>query len=221
MILKSLMISRLVIQKTFIRSLAKSTLEGFDSCPFPRIFAPNPLHWLRNVFQARFLIQPFFDPRYSNSEFIKGAEMAISTVSGFLADNDFKSLESGLVTLDTLQGLKKDLPRLSEPQKSMLRVSEVGYSFVYRIGIIMPGTEGTERHVETTIVSFYHPSLGVLPSGASFSDFRDTIDSEGGLLVANYRFTRNFSKGLDLEKSNWIINGVNHFHLSSLMQPSY
>eukprot|EP00096_Caligus_rogercresseyi_P009160 TRINITY_DN3059_c0_g1_i1.p1 TRINITY_DN3059_c0_g1~~TRINITY_DN3059_c0_g1_i1.p1 ORF type:complete len:223 (-),score=35.41 TRINITY_DN3059_c0_g1_i1:65-733(-) len=202
---------------TLQRTYGRSTLMGFDSCPFPKIIVPNPLHWARNVFQARFLITPFFDSQYSNSEFSQGAESAMRHVSELLAEEELSGLDEDMISPDVLQGLKRDISRLSDSQKNLLRISEIGYSFIYRIGIIMPGNDGVERHVESTLVSFYHPSLSFLPTHSSFNDFKDTVESEGGLLVANYRFTRDFSKGNDMNKSNWIINGINHFHLNSLM----
>ena len=48
----------------------------------------------------------------------------------------------------------------------------------------------------------------------SVKQLQETIESNGGPVVINYRFLREFTKGIDPSTTHWSISAINHFKLN-------
>ena len=87
------------------------------------------------------------------------------------------------------------------------------------------------RWVEITFVAHSHPkfddthddAVGVVQSAANYRGsvvkesvkrLKETIHSDGGPVVLNYRFLREFSKGVDPSTTHWSISSINHFRMN-------
>ena len=87
------------------------------------------------------------------------------------------------------------------------------------------------RWVEITFVAHSHPkfddtyddAVGVLQSAANYrgsvvkesvKQIKETVESGGGPVVLNYRFLREFSKGVDPSTTHWSISSINHFRMN-------
>ena len=87
------------------------------------------------------------------------------------------------------------------------------------------------RWVEITFVAHSHPkfddthgdAVGVLQSAANYrgsvvkesvKQIKETVESGGGPVVLNYRFLREFSKGVHPSTTHWSISAINHFRMN-------
>ena len=59
----------------------------------PNVVTPNPSKTIKNWFQAKALITPYFDSEFSITEFDKGAHFAATKVGQSLSEGDITSLE--------------------------------------------------------------------------------------------------------------------------------
>ena len=48
----------------------------------------------------------------------------------------------------------------------------------------------------------------------SVKQIQETVESNGGPVVLNYRFLREFTKGIDPSTTHWSISAINHFKLN-------
>ena len=90
------------------------------------------------------------------------------------------------------------------------------------------------RWVEITFVAHSHPdfnskfdekALSVVQESvrhkgsvvkASVKKLQDLVESNGGPMVLNYRFLREFTKGVDPSSTHWSISAVNHFRINDI-----
>ena len=91
------------------------------------------------------------------------------------------------------------------------------------------------RWVEITFVAHSHPNFtetmdnDVIPDSdivqdivknkgsgmkKSVKSLKDLIHLNGGPTVLNYRFLREFTKGIDPSTTNWSISAINHFKIN-------
>ena len=87
------------------------------------------------------------------------------------------------------------------------------------------------RWVEITFVAHSHPkfddthedAVGVMQNAANYRGsvvkesvkrIKETVESGGGPVVLNYRFLREFSKGVDPSTTHWSISAINHFRMN-------
>ena len=56
--------------------------------------------------------------------------------------------------------------------------------------------------------------LGFDYDASSVKQLQETIESNGGPVVLNYRFLREFTKGIDPSTTHWSISAINHFKLN-------
>ena len=87
------------------------------------------------------------------------------------------------------------------------------------------------RWVEITFVAHSHPDfnntldddVSVLQNSVnnkastvkrSVRKMQDLVESNGGPMILNYRFLREFTKGVDPSSTSWSISAINHFKLN-------
>eukprot|EP00095_Tigriopus_kingsejongensis_P007404 maker-scaffold112_size353035-snap-gene-2.31 protein:Tk07404 transcript:maker-scaffold112_size353035-snap-gene-2.31-mRNA-1 annotation:"hypothetical protein L798_02236" len=188
---------------------------------FPQLASPNLIHSLRNWFLTYVLIKPYFDPDFDLQEFKAGARAAVAEVSQCLTKgkciSDLEPLE-GLMSPDCLKEVRRQLSLFSLSQRKMLDIqaNDIMSTFIYQIGIIMneeheeEDTKKQVRHVEITIIAHAFQNFEALAEVSSGAlDFKRTMDEQGGPLVVNCRFIRDFTKGVD---DQWTINALNYFY---------
>ncbi|XP_063545477.1 uncharacterized protein LOC134753508 [Cydia strobilella] len=183
---------------------------------FPPVVWPSFIKFIKNWMFANLIIRPYFEPEFSLAEFIEASKHAVQVVSEALQKSDFKSLE-GLVDKEAIAALKTAISELSVTQRQLLSIDkeDIFYAFPYQVGVMFD--ESDKRWVEITMC--YHVlrglkqmqesgdlppvSLGIQP------EYQDKI------FILNYRFIREFTKGVE---DSWCVNIVNHFQPQSLMR---
>ncbi|KAH9635278.1 hypothetical protein HF086_001934 [Spodoptera exigua] len=160
---------------------------------FPPVVWPSFIKFIKNWMFANFIIRPYFDQEFSLNEFIEGSKHAVQVVSECLQKSDFKSLE-GLVDKDAIAALKSAISKLSVTQRQLLSIEkeDIFYAFPYQVGVMFDDAD--KRWVEITIVQ---------------PEYQDKI------FILNYRFIREFTKGVE---DSWWINIVNHFQPQNLIK---
>ena len=114
----------------------------------------------------------------------------------------------------------------SKAERESLRISleNIQINFIYQIGIMMeedPVEENKHtRHVEITWVAHAlskeqedavtEHSMEVTRPNESLARMREVLDETGGSTILNYRFIREYTKGVE---DTWTVNAVNHFKL--------
>jgi len=184
---------------------------------FPTLVAPRLSHSLRNWFLARTLIQPYFDKDFSTGEFAEGAKLAAVSVANGLAEGHLESVGNGM-TPECLDLVKRNISLFSVEQREALKLSidDLYFHFNYQIGIIMeddPNVEGNStRHVEITWVghTFKDYFNVVEECGGNPVKIKQFMEEQGGPTVLNYRFIRDYTKGVE---DSWTLNALNHFKL--------
>ncbi len=141
------------------------------------------------------------------------------------------------MTKDCIYELKRNVSLFTEQQRQRLAVSKDDYisSFIYQIGIMFddnqePGSflrlmsvffrnitwfsdenNPQVRHVEVTYVAHLMPNYKELVNKFdSFGQLNEEVKKRGGPIVVNYRFIRNYTKGVE---DSWTLNALNHFYL--------
>ncbi|XP_063834127.1 uncharacterized protein LOC135083322 [Ostrinia nubilalis] len=204
---------------TQLRNYCEDRVEARKLPPlmeFPPIVWPSFIKFVKNWMFSNFIIRPYFDQEFSLHEFIEASKHAVQVVSDALTNSDFKSLE-GLVDKDAIASLKNAVSKLSVSQRQLLSIQkeDIFYAFPYQVGVIFD--ESDKRWVEITMC--YHVLKGLknmqdsgdLPpiSLGTQPEFQDKI------FILNYRFIREFTKGVE---DSWWVNIVNHFQPQSLMK---
>ena len=114
----------------------------------------------------------------------------------------------------------------SKAERESLRISleNIQINFIYQIGIMMDDDPIEEnkhtRHVEITWVAhamskeaedaMTEHSMEVLRPKESLEKMQEVLDKTGGSTILNYRFIREYTKGVE---DSWTVNAVNHFKL--------
>ncbi|CAG4965940.1 unnamed protein product [Colias eurytheme] len=181
---------------------------------FPPIVWPSFIKFIKNWMFATFIIRPYFDQEFNLSEFIEASKHAVQVVSEGLQNSNFKSLE-GLLDKDAIASLKSAISQLSISQRQLLSIDkeDIFYAFPYQVGVMFDDAD--KRWVEITMC--YHVLRGLkhmketgdLPpiTLGGQPEFQDKI------FILNYRFIREFTKGVE---DSWCINIVNHFQPQNL-----
>lgn len=192
---------------------------------FPLTVKPKLAHTIRNWFLARTLVTPYFDPNFSMNEFKEGAKHAAVFIANSLAEGDLDQV-AAVVTPECLNMLQKNLSLFSKAERESLRISleNIQINFIYQIGIMMDDDPIEEnkhtRHVEITWVAhamskevedaMTEHSMEVLRPKESCEKLQEVLDETGGSIILNYRFIREYTKGVE---DSWTVNAVNHFKL--------
>ena len=192
---------------------------------------------------SRTLITPYFDPDYNNADFKEGALKAIEAVSDAFAEEQDDALNDldDVITLDCMRKLRYAHRRMRRDQRRLVRTKadDFFWSFIHQIGIIMRDLDDVERRrrnlpdeakhsriVEITFVAYSAPNYFDLSEEPQeiFQELKSRIQdarkiqSGTGFLfengqVANYRFVKDFTKGV---KDIWRINMANHFTIKEM-----
>ncbi|XP_076356606.1 uncharacterized protein LOC143249896 [Tachypleus tridentatus] len=197
----------------------KPQMEGDDKddktanslMDFPHVIWPSLFLSVKNWIQTKFIIQPYLDKQFNHKDFVVGAKQALSAVSTLLAVGDFGGLD-GLVTQNAVAEIKKKYFTMNVQQRQELEVklNDIYFCFPYQIGIMLE--DGSQqRFVEVTVVYHCLRDFDEIkkedPSLQTINQYKDRI------FVCNYRFIREYTKGIE---SEWIINRLNHFKPSNL-----
>eukprot|EP00090_Calanus_glacialis_P003549 TRINITY_DN12615_c0_g1_i1.p1 TRINITY_DN12615_c0_g1~~TRINITY_DN12615_c0_g1_i1.p1 ORF type:complete len:229 (+),score=49.40 TRINITY_DN12615_c0_g1_i1:35-721(+) len=222
MIRRSLqLLTRHSLRPLVSRQLSLSVPCMVDKLPplmeFPPIGMPKLSYTIRNWFMAKTLITPYFDNDFSMTDFADGAKHAALTVSNGLAEGDFDDMKNYLTT-DCLETVEKSIGLFNKTERSALSMvpSDIYFSFVYQIGILMedhPTEENKSiRHVEITWVGQQFPNYQevIEQCGNNPMEVKKFMDLHGGPQILNYRFIREFTKEVE---DSWTINALNHFML--------
>jgi len=120
----------------------------------------------------------------------------------------------GLVTREAISEIEKNYQKLETKQKQFIAINpkDLFIRFVYEIGIIFD-EETNKRFVEiTTVIQGCH-GLGAARMGDDYVE--EMKKSQDQLYACNYRFLREYTKGVD---SDWTINKLNHFKPAELVK---
>ncbi|XP_001867849.2 m-AAA protease-interacting protein 1, mitochondrial [Culex quinquefasciatus] len=187
---------------------------------FPELVWPSVIKTVKNWIMVHFIIRPYFDREFTLPDFVQGAKQALQVVSASLAGGELKNLD-GLVERQTLNDLKTAVGKMSVAQRYDLMVAkeDIYFSFPYQVGVMFDeeDEESQKRFVEITMVFHVLKGLkGMIERGDQIPlnigvmpEFRDKI------CICNYRFIKEFTKGVD---SDWTVNIVNHFKASDLAE---
>ena len=98
-----------------------------------------------------------------------------------------------------------------------LEQEDIYIGFSYQVGIMMedhPTEENqSTRQVEITWVGHSFPDYSeVLEKFKSPLEIKNYMDKQGGPMILNYRFIKDFTKGVE---DTWSINALNHFLILS------
>ena len=101
-----------------------------------------------------------------------------------------------------------------------LEEEDIYIGFCYQVGILMedhPTEENQSiRHVEITWVGHSFPNYTEAAlNSPNPIELKKKMDEFGGPRILNYRFIKEFTKGVE---DSWSINALNHFFLLS---PNY
>ncbi|XP_045136619.1 m-AAA protease-interacting protein 1, mitochondrial-like [Portunus trituberculatus] len=180
---------------------------------FPWVVWPSLWHSIRNWIFANLLIHRYLDQEFEMTSFKKGAIQALVYVSQELSKGNFESLE-GLVTSPSLEEIKKNFAHFSLKQRLDLAVEkeDIFFSFPYQIGMIFTNEGTTHERIFVEITMCYHIFRGfqeyVNSPSASEGGLRAVYDNHERISIANYRFIREFTKGV---VDDWTISLANHF----------
>ncbi|KAK4883955.1 hypothetical protein RN001_000226 [Aquatica leii] len=180
---------------------------------FPEIIWPSLVKSIRNFILSTFIIKPYMDRDFNIPEFVKGSKKAVEVVSNKLSEGDLKALD-GLVATDALPDLQKAVSLMSLAQREQLAINieDIYFSFPYQVGVIFSDDEGKDhkRFVEITMV--YHTLKGLSQMRSKGEEPPLNMgmlpEYQGRISVCNYRFIREFTKGIE---SEWTVNLLNHF----------
>ena len=98
-----------------------------------------------------------------------------------------------------------------------LEKEDIYISFSFQVGIMMedhPTEENqSTRHVEITWVGHSFPNYSeVVERSLNPLEIKNFMDQQGGPMILNYRFIKDFTKGVE---DSWSINALNHFFILS------
>jgi len=187
---------------------------------FPHLHLPRLSNTIRNRLLGRTLIQPYFDNDFTIRDFVQGSKYAAVQVSQCLSSGDLQPLQE-MCTQSCLSEVTQNLSLFSMKERTELDLNEedIFYSFLYQIGIMMDD-EADEagnfgRQVECTWVghAFKDYERVVEENNGNPMRIKDELAKHMGPTILNFRFIRNYSKGVE---DSWTINALNYYKLYDL-----
>ncbi|KAL8618003.1 hypothetical protein ACOMHN_040227 [Nucella lapillus] len=174
---------------------------------FPEKTVPDIVKSFRNRFFS-FLIKGYYDTTFTIDGFLEGAVQAVSSVSSYVSDGNFADLK-GLVADEAVPEIQNNYADLTYQQRRWLKVkpSEVIGKFVYEIGMMFDD-DTDQRFVEITVVLHGCHNLEDNPPSSLSDLYGHMGENPDNFYVCNYRFIREFTKGVE---DSWTINKLNHF----------
>ncbi|XP_050525244.1 uncharacterized protein LOC126896479 [Daktulosphaira vitifoliae] len=174
---------------------------------FPPIIWPNLLKSISSWLYAYIVIKPQYDKGFSLVEFSNNSKKAVEVVSRSIARRDFETLE-GLVTSDVLEQVKSIVSNLNDDEiRDMAFKSEDMYFyFPYQVDIVTNEQLKDRRFIEVTMC--YHAIHNLEEIKKRNEDMEDIQkELKSSIYVLNYRFIREYSKGVE---DAWTVNAINH-----------
>ncbi|XP_014679789.1 PREDICTED: uncharacterized protein C2orf47 homolog, mitochondrial-like [Priapulus caudatus] len=168
---------------------------------------PNLWKTIKNQIYYK-LVQIYFDNKFSITEFTDGTKQAFSYVSNLLSDGKFDELEDEkLVTGEALREVRWNYNKLDLKQKMLLAVptSDIYFAFPYEVEIIYDEEKG-KKFLEIMMVFHCFKGLDTFKK-SSEATFNELQQNKSNITIANYRFIREYTKGVN---GNWTINVLNH-----------
>ncbi|XP_046380217.1 m-AAA protease-interacting protein 1, mitochondrial-like [Haliotis rufescens] len=174
---------------------------------FPEILWPNIIKSMKNRIFA-FLITGYFDKSFTIDSFIDGCIQAVSLVSSCISVGNFDSLQ-GLVEDEAIQEIRNSYADLDVGQRRFICVNprDIFFRFVYEIGMIFDD-HSERRFVEVTVVLQGFHGYNEAKEKEPVEYYNEVRDNQERLYICNYRFIREFTKGME---GDWSINKLNHF----------
>uniref|UniRef100_A0A1B6GAU0 Juvenile hormone esterase binding protein n=1 Tax=Cuerna arida TaxID=1464854 RepID=A0A1B6GAU0_9HEMI len=186
----------------------------------PQVVWPSIFKTVRNWILANFIIMRYFDHEFNLPDFVAGSKQAVELVSGTISRGDLDSL-SGLVTPDVITLVRDSMTTFSlkQRQEFAIKSNDIYFCFPYEVGVMFPNEdkndgENQSRFVEITMC--YHALRGLQElkdSGANLPvNLGMMPEYQDRLFICNYRFIREFTKGV---QDDWTVNAINHFKPST------
>lgn len=201
-------------RKRFLRIWTQAQNQPSSLMDFPEIVWPSVLKSLNNAFISKLIINQYLDNDFNLAEFVRGAKRALQVVSTKLSSQDFDGLQKeNLVTRDIIPLLKQSTSKLTQSQRTKLKIVEpdLFFTFPYEVGMMVhDAPTGQTRIVEITMVYHALRNLKELVQRGERIPLVKKLPPEyqRRLSICNYRFRREFTKGV---KDDWTINLLNHF----------
>ncbi|XP_064090517.1 m-AAA protease-interacting protein 1, mitochondrial-like isoform X2 [Macrobrachium nipponense] len=189
---------------------------------FPWVIWPSLWYTFRNWIFANLIIRPYLDRDFTLSSFKSGAIQAIVHVSQELSKGNFGALE-GFITKPSLEEAQNNYALLSLKQRLDLAVvaEDIFFCFPYQIGVIFTNEGGPKERIFVEITMCYHIFKGLqdhiesLVKTDGSGPLQGVYDNYDRISIANYRFIREFTKGVD---DDWTVNVANHFKPGEYIQ---
>ncbi|CAL4163412.1 unnamed protein product, partial [Meganyctiphanes norvegica] len=193
-----------------------------DLMEMPWIIWPTLFNTMRNWVFANLIITPYFDKEFSLKNFKEGSKQALVAISQDLSQGNFEGLES-FVTPDALGDLKRNFTALTVKQRMDLAVAseDIFFSFPYQIGVMFKNEGSQAEQILVEIVMCFHIFRGFEDHIKSHSNMNEAAGIKSvytnmdRISVANYRFIRDFTKGVE---GDWTVNLLNHFKPGEKLQ---
>ncbi|XP_068219009.1 m-AAA protease-interacting protein 1, mitochondrial [Palaemon carinicauda] len=213
-----------LLQKRFYRSRGSQQNEpSQDSSQssylhlmdFPWIIWPSLWYTFRNWIFANLIIKPYLDKEFTLSSFKNGSIQAVVHVSQELSKGNFNALE-GFLTKPSIEEAQRNYALLSLKQRLDLAVEaeDIFFCFPYQIGMIFTKEGDVTERTFVEITMCYHIFKGLqdhiesLTKSESSHTLQGVYDNHDRISIANYRFIREFTKGVE---DDWTVNIANHF----------
>lgn len=189
---------------------------------FPWVIWPSFWHTIRNWIFANLIIRPYLDKEFTLSSFKSGAVQAVVHVSQELSKGNFVDLED-FITKPSLEEAQTNFALLSLKQRLDLAVvaEDIFFCFPYQIGVMFTNEGGPKERIFVEITMCYHIFKGFQDHIESISksetsgSFKGVYDNYDRISIANYRFIREFTKGVE---DQWTVNVANHFKPGEYLQ---
>lgn len=178
---------------------------------FPIITWPHLIHSIRNWFLYKFIINAYFDSKFSYEEFTQGAKQALIHVSSLISRGDFGAL-NGLLTKEALSEIQTNWQYFNDNQRFLLKIKkeDLFFTFIHQIGIIFDAVDSKKRFVEIMVV--FHALSDFDKIDQASVNLNDMGKYQDRITICNYRFIREYTKDVEGE---WQINLLNHFRADS------
>ena len=199
-----------------VRSGDEIDFKLMDHHEYKFRFMFRPLKYFASVSKA-LVIMNKGGSQFSMTEFLAGAQQAISHISQILAVGNFKEL-ANFVNEETIEKVKANYNRLSSGNKALIHVdaADIASVFVYEMRVSWLPIEKMHR-VEADVVAMY------VQEGRPFTSlFKNPllkyIDMRSAI-ICNYTFVRRFPDKIQPfeNQEEWNVDKLNHFKILSLL----
>lgn len=158
------------------------------------------------------LIRSYFDQQFNKQEFLDGAKQAVQVVSNLLAEPNFDELH-GMVDDDTIAKMRQIVGSMTPEQRQWIVVNEEDVQWIFPYEIQFITKENTLENKSRFFVEIMVVIHAYRDTDVELSDLIGKPNAEvmkkleTNYSVANYRFIKEFTKGVD---DDWTINYINH-----------